>query len=120
MSDRQNMIDWEKEFPYKKKVMANGNGKAFDWKGFIYVGLIVISVVVSFYTIKGAIENDITKLQGKYELLELKQTTSEKYIELNIETIKDEVKKIRENDLKEIKEDIKTLIDLRLAKSGGG
>jgi hypothetical protein len=96
------------------------NGKTVDWKGFIYIALIVVSVIVSFYTIKGAIENDITKLQGKYELLEAKQASSEKYIELNIETIKDEVKKIRENDLKEIKDDIKTLIDLRLAKSGGG
>jgi hypothetical protein len=96
------------------------NGKIIDWKGFIYIGLIIVSVIVSFYTIKGAIENDITKLQGKYELLEAKQASSEKYIELNIETIKNEVQKIREDDLKEIKDDIKTLVDLWLAKPGGG
>ena len=95
--------------------MANGNEKTFDKKFFVYVAMIVFMALVSFFTIKGAIEIDIVELRGNDTKIELQIRSNEVYVKRDIEIIKDDIREMKENDLKEIKDNIQKLIDLRLA-----
>ena len=95
--------------------MANENEKTgIGWKDVIWILLIVVSGLVTYFTTTGSIQNDITKLQGKDIAIELQIQSNEIFVRDDIREIKEDMKDMKDNDLREIKENIQTLIDLRM------